>query len=162
MKIDLKSMQDKNYRQLGGVLKNVLDTIKRVKEMGLWLEVVTLVVPGFNDSNEELWEAARYLASISADIPWHVTAFHSDYKMSDTDNTPAKTIMRAAEIGREAGLHYVYAGNLPGRVGEYEDTCCPKCNTTLVRRSGFFVHENLLTEKAACPKCGEKIAGIWM
>ena len=162
MKIDLKSMQDKNYRQLGGVLKNVLDTIKRVKEMGLWLEVVTLVVPGFNDSNDELWEAARYLASISADIPWHVTAFHSDYKMSDTDNTPARTILRAAEIGREAGLHYVYAGNLPGNVGEYEDTCCPKCNTTLVSRSGFFVHENLLTPQGTCPKCGEKIPGVWM
>jgi pyruvate formate lyase activating enzyme len=161
MKIDLKSMQDKNYRLLGGVLKNVLDTIKRVKEMGLWLEVVTLVVPGFNDSNDELWEAARYLASVSADIPWHVTAFHSDYKMSDTDNTPAKTIMRAAEIGREAGLHYVYAGNLPGKVGEYEDTCCPKCNTTLVRRAGFFVHENLLMDQGKCPNCGESIAGVW-
>ncbi len=161
MKIDLKSMQDKNYRQLGGVLKNVLDTIKRVKEMGLWLEVVTLVVPGFNDSNEELWEAARYLASISVDIPWHVTAFHSDYKMSDVDNTPVRTLMRAADIGREAGLHYVYAGNLPGRVGEYEDTHCPKCNTALVRRSGFFVHENLITPEGKCPKCGEKIAGVW-
>ncbi len=162
MKIDLKSMQEKNYRQLGGVLKNVLDTIRRVKEMGLWLEVVTLVVPGFNDSNDELWEAARYLASISADIPWHVTAFHSDYKMSDTDNTPASTLMRAAEIGREAGLRYVYAGNLPGRVGEYEDTCCPKCNTPLVRRSGFFVRENRLTAQGTCPKCGEKVAGVWM
>jgi pyruvate formate lyase activating enzyme len=162
MKIDLKSMQEKNYRQLGGVLKNVLDTIRRVKEMGLWLEVVTLVVPGFNDSNDELWEAARYLASISADIPWHVTAFHSDYKMSDTDNTPASTLMRAAEIGREAGLRYVYAGNLPGRVGEYEDTCCPKCNTALVRRSGFFVRENHLTAQGTCPKCGEKVAGVWM
>lgn len=161
MKIDLKSMQDKNYRQLGGVLKNVLDTIKRVKEMGLWLEVVTLVVPGFNDSNDELWEAARYLASVSADIPWHVTAFHSDYKMSDTDNTPTKTVLRAAEIGREAGLHYVYAGNLPGKVGEYEDTCCPKCNTTLVRRAGFYVHENLLTDLGKCPNCGESIAGVW-
>ena len=138
MKIDLKSMQDKNYRQLGGVLKNVLDTIKRVKEMGLWLEVVTLVVPGFNDSNAELWEAARFLSGVSADIPWHVTAFHSDYKMSDTDNTPARTLLRAAEIGREAGLHYVYAGNLPGRVDEYETTFCPKCNTALVKRTGYL------------------------
>ena len=103
MKIDLKSMQDKNYRQLGGVLKNVLDTIKRVNEMGLWLEVVTLVVPGFNDSTGELWEAARFLSSVSPDIPWHVTAFHSDYKMEDTPNTPANTLLRAAEIGREAG-----------------------------------------------------------
>lgn len=161
MKIDLKSMQDKNYRQLGGVLKNVLDTIQRVKEMGLWLEVVTLVVPGFNDSTGELWEAARYLASVSADIPWHVTAFHSDYKMSDTENTPARTLLRAAEIGREAGLHYVYAGNLPGQVGEYEDTLCPKCNTPLVRRSGYFIRENRVTAQGTCPKCGEKVGGVW-
>jgi pyruvate formate lyase activating enzyme len=161
MKIDLKSMQDKNYRQLGGVLKNVLDTIQRVKEMGLWLEVVTLVVPGFNDSTEELWDAARFLSGVSADIPWHVTAFHSDYKMSDTANTPARTLLRAAEIGREAGLHYVYAGNLPGQVEEYEDTLCPKCNTPLVRRSGYFIHENIVTADGACPKCGEKVAGVW-
>jgi pyruvate formate lyase activating enzyme len=161
MKIDLKSMQDKNYRQLGGVLKNVLDTIRRVKEMGLWLEVVTLVVPGFNDSNDELWDAARFLSSVSPDIPWHVTAFHSDYKMSDTENTPAQTLLRAAEIGREAGLRYVYAGNLPGRVDEYEDTFCPKCNTPLVRRSGYFIHQNRLTAQGTCPQCGTKIAGVW-
>ena len=162
MKIDLKSMQEKNYRQFGGVLKNVLDTIQRVKAMGLWLEVVTLVVPGFNDSNEELWEAARFLASVSADIPWHVTAFHSDYKMSDTDNTPARTLLRAADIGREAGLRYVYGGNLPGQVGEYEDTCCPKCNTPLVRRSGYLIRSNNITAQATCPNCGEKVAGVWL
>ncbi len=161
MKIDLKSMQDKNYRQLGGVLKNVLDTIQRVREMGLWLEVVTLVVPGFNDSNDELWDAARFLSSVSPDIPWHVTAFHSDYKMSDTENTPAQTLLRAAEIGREAGLHYVYAGNLPGRVDEYEDTFCPTCNTPLVRRSGYFIRQNRLTAQGICPQCGTKVAGIW-
>jgi pyruvate formate lyase activating enzyme len=161
MKIDLKSMQDKNYRQLGGVLKNVLDTIQRVREMGLWLEVVTLVVPGFNDSNDELWEAARFLSSVSPDIPWHVTAFHSDYKMSDTANTPAQTLLRAAEIGREAGLRYVFAGNLPGRVDEYEDTFCPKCNTPLVRRSGYFIRQNRLTAQGTCPQCGTKIAGVW-
>ena len=161
MKVDLKSMQDKNYRKLGGVLKNVLDTIEQVHEMGLWLEVVTLVVPGFNDSIEELWEAARFLTSISPDIPWHVTAFHSDYKMSDTGNTSASTLLRAAEIGREAGLRYVYAGNLPGRVEEYEDTCCPKCNTPLVRRSGYFIRENRITPQGTCPQCGNTIAGIW-
>jgi pyruvate formate lyase activating enzyme len=161
MKIDLKSMQDKNYRQLGGVLKNVLETIKRVKELGLWLEVVTLVVPGFNDSSAELWEAARYLSSISPDIPWHVTAFHSDYKMSDTSNTPARTLLRAAEIGREAGLHYVYAGNLPGRVDEYETTFCPKCNTPLIKRTGYFVHGASITAQGTCSKCGTVIAGIW-
>ena len=161
MKIDLKSMQDKNYRQLGGVLKNTLDTIQRVHDMGLWLEVVTLVVPGFNDSIAELWEAARFLASVSPDIPWHVTAFHSDYKMQDTENTPAGTLLRAAEIGREAGLHYVYAGNLPGRVDEYEHTFCPKCNTDLVKRSGYSIREYRLTEQGTCPKCGTAVAGVW-
>ena len=161
MKIDLKSMQDKNYRQLGGVLKNVLDTIKRVKEMGLWLEVVTLVVPGFNDSVDELWEAARFLASVSADIPWHVTAFHPDYKMQDSPNTPAKTLLRAAEIGKEAGLHYVYAGNLPGRVDEYETTFCPHCNTALVERTGYAIRAMRITPGGSCPKCGTPVAGVW-
>jgi pyruvate formate lyase activating enzyme len=161
MKIDLKSMQDKNYRQLGGVLKNVLDTIKRVKEMGLWLEVVTLVVPGFNDSNDELFDAARYLASVSPDIPWHVTAFHPDYKMTDPDPTPARTLLRAAEIGREAGLRYVYAGNLPGRVDEYENTFCPNCNFPVVKRTGYFVHEVNITAEGKCPRCGGVIAGVW-
>jgi pyruvate formate lyase activating enzyme len=161
MKIDLKSMQDKNYRKLGGVLSIVLDTIKRVKEMGIWLEVVTLVVPGFNDSTAELWEAARFLAGISPDIPWHVTAFHPDYKMSDIDNTPARTLLRAAEIGREAGLHYVYAGNLPGRVDEYETTFCPKCNTALVKRRGYFIHGVNITPFGTCPRCKTPIAGIW-
>jgi pyruvate formate lyase activating enzyme len=161
MKIDLKSMQDKNYRKLGGVLNNVLDTIKRVKEMGIWLEVVTLVVPGFNDSTAELWEAAQFLAGISLDIPWHVTAFHPDYKMSNTDNTPASTLLRAAEIGREAGLHYVYAGNLPGRVDEYETTFCPKCNTALVKRRGYFIQGVSITPSGTCPRCGTAVAGIW-
>jgi pyruvate formate lyase activating enzyme len=161
MKIDLKSMQDKNYRQLGGVLKNVLDTIKRVKEMGLWLEVVTLVVPGFNDSTGELWEAARFLSSVSPDIPWHVTAFHSDYKMEDTPSTPANTLLRAAEIGREASLRYVYAGNLPGRVDEYETTFCPQCNTALVERRGYSIRAMRITQQGACPQCGTAVAGVW-
>ncbi len=161
MKIDLKSMQEKNYRQLGGVLKNVVDTIKRVQAMGLWLEVVTLVVPGFNDSNEELWEMARFLLSVSPDIPWHVTAFHSDYHMQDNPNTPAKTLLRAAEIGREAGLRYVYAGNLPGRVDEYETTFCPKCAAPLVERTGYSIHAVHLSAQGKCPRCGGTVAGIW-
>lgn len=160
-KIDLKCMSDKNYRKLGGTLQNTLDGIKRVKEMGIWLEVVTLVIPGFNDSNEELWDAARFLASVSADIPWHVTAFHKDYKMTDPDNTDAATLIRAAEIGREAGLRYVYAGNLPGRVGEYEDTRCPKCGFAVVERRGYLIRRFSVTEEGRCPKCGENIAGIW-
>ena len=160
-KVDLKSMNDKNYRKLGGVLQNTLDGIKRARGMGLWVEVVTLVIPGFNDSNEELWDAARFLAGVSPDVPWHVTAFHKDYKMTDPNNTDAHTLQRAADIGREAGLHFVYAGNLPGRVGEYEDTVCPHCNTTLVKRRGYVIHAYQITAQGTCPKCGSKIPGVW-
>jgi pyruvate formate lyase activating enzyme len=160
-KVDLKCMSDKNYRKLGGTLQNTLDGIKRVKEMGIWVEVVTLVIPGFNDSNEELWDAARFLAGLSVDIPWHVTAFHKDYKMIAPDNTDAQTLIRAAEIGREAGLRYVYAGNLPGHVGEYENTQCPACNFVVVRRGGYIIREYKITGEGKCPQCGEKIAGIW-
>ncbi len=160
-KVDLKSMQDKNYQRLGGVLKNVLDTIQRARALGLWVEAVTLVVPGFNDSNEELWEAARFLAGVSADIPWHVTAFHQDYKMTAADNTPSRTLLRAADIGREAGLRYVYAGNIPGRVEDYEHTRCPNCNMPLIQRMGYVIGAYHLTAQGACPQCGAKIAGVW-
>ncbi len=160
-KVDLKSMNDKNYRKLGGVLQNTLDGIKRAREMGLWVEVVTLVIPGFNDSNAELWEAARFLAGLSPDIPWHVTAFHKDYKMTENDNTDASTLQRAAEIGREAGLHFVYAGNLPGHVGEYEDTFCPGCNQPVVERRGYTVRAYRLTAQGKCPKCGTRVPGVW-
>jgi len=160
-KVDLKSMNDKNYRSLGGTLQNTLDGIKRARDLGMWVEVVTLVIPGFNDSNDELWEAARFLAGLSPDIPWHVTAFHKDYKMIAPDNTDPQTLIRAVEIGREAGLRYVYAGNLPGHVGEYESTHCPKCNTLLVKRSGYTIEKYRLTSEGKCPKCGEKIAGLW-
>jgi len=160
-KIDLKSMQAKNYRSLGGVLQNVLDAIRKAHDLGLWVEVVTLIVPGFNDSNEELFEAARFLRSVSADIPWHVTAFHKDYKMTTPQNTPAQTLLRAAELGREAGLHYVYAGNLPGRVDEYEDTHCPHCNKVLIRRLAYVVMEYRLTAQGSCPACGSSLPGIW-
>jgi len=160
-KVDLKSMQDKNYRKLGGVLQNTLDGIKRAYEMGLWVEIVTLTIPGFNDSNEEMWDAARFIAGVSRDIPWHVTAFHKDYKMTDPDNTDAKTLLRAAEIGREAGLRFVYAGNLPGQVGEYENTYCPACNHPLVKRRGYVIQEYRVTGEGKCPKCGARVPGVW-
>ncbi|NOY98026.1 MAG: AmmeMemoRadiSam system radical SAM enzyme [Chloroflexi bacterium] len=160
-KIDLKSMQDKNYRQLGGVLQNTLDTIRQAYEMGLWVEAVTLVVPGFNDSNAELWEAARFLAGVSPDIPWHVTAFHRDYKMTDAENTPVRTLLRAADIGREAGLRHVYVGNVAGRAGEYEETHCPHCNAALIRRVGYIIMDYRITGDGTCPQCGTQIAGIW-
>jgi pyruvate formate lyase activating enzyme len=161
IKIDLKSMRDQQYRRLGGVRQNVLDTIQLAHEKGLWVEVVTLVVPGFNDSTEELMEAARFLVSVSPHIPWHVTAFRKNYKLTDPDNTSAETLIRAAEIGQEAGLHYVYAGNLPGRVGEYEHTFCPACQERLIERFGYVILGYHLKHGGSCPKCGTEIAGIW-
>jgi pyruvate formate lyase activating enzyme len=161
-KIDLKTMSDATYRRIvGGVLQHVLDTIKQAKELGMWVEIVTLVIPGMNDSTEELWDAARYICSVSPDIPWHVTAFHPDYKMTDRGYTPVDTLLRAAEIGVEAGLKYVYAGNIPGRTKSWEDTRCPNCQATLIRRLGFQVFENQITPDGKCPKCQTDIPGIW-
>ncbi len=160
-KVDLKTMNPKHYRELGGVLDRVLDTIRMVHEMGFWTEVVTLVIPDWNDSEEELREAARFIASVSPDIPWHVTAFHPDYKMTDRGRTQARTLIRAAEIGKEEGLHFVYVGNLPGMVGPWENTYCPHCGELLVERRGFYVLQDKLTGKGTCPRCGAEIPGIW-
>jgi pyruvate formate lyase activating enzyme len=159
-KVDLKSMDDKHYRQLGGVLQNVLDTIAGIHARGIWLEVLTLIIPAFNDSDEELTRAARFVASVSKDIPWHVTAFHPDYKMTDRGATPVETLLRACEIGTAEGLRYVYAGNIPGRVGKWENTRCPSCGETVIERWGFRVVRNRLAGDA-CPKCGTSIPGRW-
>ncbi|MFY9551216.1 MAG: AmmeMemoRadiSam system radical SAM enzyme [Thermoanaerobaculia bacterium] len=159
-KVDLKSMDDKHYRQLGGVLQNVLDTIAGIHERGIWLEVLTLVIPEFNDSEEELTRAARFIASISRDIPWHVTAFHPDYKMTDRGATPVETLVRACEIGTAEGLRYVYAGNIPGRVGPWENTRCPGCGKTVIERVGFRVRKNLMKD-GVCPGCATPIPGRW-
>jgi len=160
-KVDLKTFNDRHYRQLGGTLERVLDTLRGLVARGFWLEVVTLVVPGFNDSREELRDIARFLVTLNPSIPWHVTAFHPDYKMLDRDATTAARLREAAELGAEAGLSFVYAGNLPGQVGPWEDTRCPKCRTTLIRRYGFRVLENRLGDHGCCPECGEGIPGIW-
>ncbi len=159
-KVDLKSFNDKNYRKLGGVLKNVLDTIVRLKEMGFWIELVTLIVPGFNDDADELREMARFIAGISVDIPWHVTAFHPDYKMIDPPRTSVKNLDVAYQAGKEAGLHFIYPGNLPGGVGDRENTFCPNCEAVLIRRRGFYVIENRMVA-GNCPKCGNSIPGVW-
>jgi pyruvate formate lyase activating enzyme len=129
--------------------------------MGLWLEVVTLVVPGFNDSEQELTQMAEFLAGISTDIPWHVTAFHENYKMLDSGNTPASTLMRAAAIGRRAGLRYVYAGNLPGLTGNLEDTVCHACGERLVSRYGYQIRGYRVTAEGRCPSCSTPVAGRW-
>jgi len=160
-KIDLKSMSDRNYRQLGGVVDNILETVKMVHERGFWEEIVTLVIPEFNDSEDELKSAADFIASVSPDIPWHVTAFHQDYRMKDNANTTAEQLIRACEIGRAAGLRYVYAGNLPGRVGRWENTFCPHCDELLVERYGYLIKKMRVTPDGKCPSCGESIPGIW-
>jgi pyruvate formate lyase activating enzyme len=129
--------------------------------MGIWIEVVTLVVPGLNDSDGELRDLARFLALLSPDIPWHVTAYHDDYRQKGPGSTSPRMLRKAAEIGREAGLRFVYAGNLPGRVGEWEDTRCPRCGTVLVERRGFKVVRCTVTATGGCHACGEVVPGIW-
>jgi pyruvate formate lyase activating enzyme len=160
-KIDLKAMDDRRYRELGGVLQHVLDAIRLVRERGLWLEIVTLVVPGFNDDDDQLRRAADYIASVSPDIPWHVTAFHKDYRMTDPDPTSADALIRACETGAAAGLRFVYAGNLPGRVGEWENTRCPACRTVLIERTGYVIRTQRVGRDGRCPSCGHAVPGVW-
>jgi pyruvate formate lyase activating enzyme len=159
-KVDLKSFQDRRYRDLGGQLPNVLRTIRQLHAMGFWVEIVTLIVPGFNDSAAELGEMAAFVAEVSPDMPWHVTAFHSDYRMDDTASTPVDKLLEACEIGTAAGLRYVYAGNRPGMTGEWENTRCPNCRATVIERWGFTIRSNRL-ESGHCPDCRTAIAGYW-
>src|SRR6058998_3925329 len=160
-KVDLKSFDDRHYRLLGGRLDPILDTIRRLHAMDSWVEIVTLLIPGFNDSRDELVRLTSFIASVSPDIPWHVTAFHKDYKMTDPENTSAQTLMRAAEIGKRAGLRYVYAGNLPGMVGDWENTRCPNCRELLIERYGYRITGYFLTPQGCCPSCGASIPGRW-
>ncbi len=160
-KIDLKSMSDRNYRQLGGVVDNILETVKMVHERGFWEEIVTLVIPGFNDAEDELRRAADFIASVSPAIPWHVTAFHKDYNMTENANTTAEQLIRACEIGRAAGLRYVYAGNLPGRVGRWENTYCHACDELLIERYGYRIQQMKVRPDGKCPTCATAIPGVW-
>ncbi|HET59146.1 MAG TPA: AmmeMemoRadiSam system radical SAM enzyme [Chloroflexi bacterium] len=161
LKIDLKSFSDDRYRELGGRLQPVLDTIGWAREAGLWVEIVTLLIPEWNDSKEEIWNLTRFLAGVSRDIPWHVTSFHPDYHMQDRNRTNASSLSLAAELGQEAGLNYVYAGNLPGKVGSLENTYCPHCQKELITRRGFFISHNRITAQGACPACETPIAGYF-
>lgn len=159
-KVDLKGFDDARYRRVtGGALAPVLETIAALPGLGVWVEVVTLVIPGFNDSDEELRKLTAFLASVSKDIPWHATGFHADYRMTETPDTPAETLLRAAAIGKAEGLRYVYTGNRPG-MGRWEDTACHRCGVPLIERAGFTVKANRL-KGGACPDCGEKIPGVW-
>ena len=161
-KVDLKTFDDRNYRKLGGVLENVTATIRDLKARDFWVEIVTLVVPGFSDDPDDIRRMADFLASVDPLMPWHVTAFHPDYKMSDGyRKTTVDDLMRVVGLGLNAGLKYIYPGNLPGQVGQWEDTRCHHCRTTLIRRVGFRVAECRIGSDGRCPACGGAIPGIW-
>jgi pyruvate formate lyase activating enzyme len=161
-KVDLKAFSDKSYRQLGGVLENVTATIRMLKERGFWVEIVTLVVPGFSDDPEDLKRMAEFLASVDPLMPWHMTAFHPDYKMTDGyRDTRVEDLMRVVEYGRQAGLKYLYPGNLPGQVGELENTRCHHCGATVITRYGFLVLGTRVKEDGLCPDCHKPLPGIW-
>ncbi len=160
-KVDLKSFREDSYRKLGGRLETVLETIREAHRLGFWVEAVTLIVPGFNDGEEELAGLAGFLASVSPSLPWHVTAYHPDYRVSGGAATSAADLMRAAEIGRRAGLRYVYAGNVPGRVGGLESTRCHACGTPVVERAGYVVRRSVIGAEGRCPSCGAEIPGVW-
>ena len=161
-KVDLKTFNGRNYRMLGGVMENVTDTIRMLKERGFWVEIVTLVVPGFSDDPDDLKRMAEFLASVDPLMPWHMTAFHPDYKMTDGyRNTTVDDLMKIVDVGRRAGLKYLYPGNLPGQVGEWENTRCHHCDATVVKRYGFFVLNNRVGEDGSCPDCHKPLPGIW-
>jgi len=160
-KVDLKSFDDRHYRELGGRIGPILDTIRRLHDMRFWVEIVTLLIPGFNDSRDELQRLTAFVASVSPDIPWHVTAFHKDYRMTGPENTTAEMLLQAAAIGRAAGLRFVYAGNLPGHVGNLEDTRCAECGDLLVARYGYYVRDYRITADGRCPGCKASVPGVW-
>jgi pyruvate formate lyase activating enzyme len=157
--VDLKSFNPRFYKeQCGANLEPVLKTLETMKQMGVWLEVTTLLIPGLNDSPEELREIAHFLAGLDRNIPWHISRFHPTYRLTDTASTPAQSIHRARDIGREAGLTYVYPGNLPGDEGE--KTFCHECGSVLIDRFGFYVKGNFLKGNR-CPECQTQIPGVW-
>ena len=158
--VDLKSFSDRYYRKVcGATLPPVLETIAGMRGRGIWVEVTTLLIPGHNDTDQELEAMAAWLASVDREMPWHVSAFFPTYKMTDVPPTPATALHRAAQIGRDAGLRYVYTGNVPGDV--WENTQCPGCSKCVVRRRGFEVLENRVSG-GRCPDCATPIAGVWL
>ena len=158
--IDLKAFTDKFYKEVcGGRLKPVLETIRLMKELGVWVEVTTLIIPGLNDGEQELRDIARFVKGIGPDIPWHVTQFYPTYKIVDRPRTPVETLRRAREIGMEEGLRYVYEGNVPGEGGE--NTYCHACGALLIERFGLELIGNRLQD-GKCPKCGIRIDGVGM
>ncbi|MCU0234825.1 MAG: AmmeMemoRadiSam system radical SAM enzyme [Thermoanaerobaculales bacterium] len=160
VKIDLKSFSDRFYReQVRGRLEPVLKSLEVVREAGVWLEIVVLLVPTLNDSESELRELTRWVRTkLGPDVPLHFTRFHPTYRLTDLPPTPVATLERAWEIGRAAGLNFVYLGNVPGHPGE--STVCPGCGEVVIRRIGFRVVANAL-RAGACAACGRAIPGVW-
>lgn len=158
--VDLKAFRDQTYRRyVGARLQPVLDTLKRMKALGIWLEVTTLVIPTINDDPAELRDAAQFVArELGPETPWHISRFFPAYKMTDIPPTPLATLQQAQEIGREAGLRYVYVGNVPGE----ENTFCHTCGRLLIRRSGYRIAENVVRPDGRCPDCGMPVAGVEM
>lgn len=156
--VDLKSFQEEFYKDICRArLQPVLDSIQLMRELDIWVEVTTLVVPYQNDSQEELTEIARFIAGVDPNIPWHISRFHPDYKYTDTPPTPVDTLRKAQAIGKDEGLKFIYIGNVPGASA---DTLCPGCGKTIIRRSGFSTQRSELKD-SRCPNCGEYIAGVF-
>ena len=158
--VDLKAFRDETYRQfVGARLQPVLDSLKKMKELGVWLEVTTLIVPGINDDEEELRDAAQFVADeLGPETPWHISRFYPGYQMTDRQPTPITTLERALEIGKEEGLRYIYVGNIPGEA----NTECHDCGELLIRRSGYRILANQIGSGGVCPNCGTPVAGVGM
>lgn len=156
--VDLKAFKDETYRRVCGArLAPVLDTIRLMRDLKIWVEVTTLVVPGLNDSGDELRDIARFLAGVDREIPWHISRFHPDFNYLEARPTPVETLRKALAIGKAEGLTYVYVGNI---TGEGEDTCCPKCGKVLIRRRSFSVTQNEIKD-SRCPSCLAPVHGIF-
>ncbi len=156
--VDLKAFRDETYRQyVGGRLQPVLDSLKKMKALGVWIEVTTLIVPGINDDEEEIRDAAGFVADeLGVGTPWHISRFHPAHRMMDRPSTPVETLRRAHEIGREKGLRYIFVGNVLGEA----NTHCPACSELLIRRVGFRVLANQVKKGQVCPSCGTEVAGV--
>jgi pyruvate formate lyase activating enzyme len=158
--VDLKAFRDETYRRyVGGRLQPVLDSLKKMKELGVWVEVTTLVVPGINDDEEELRDAARFVAQeLGPETPWHISRFYPGYQMTHVPPTPIATLRRAQEIGEEEGLRYIFVGNVPGEA----NTECHACGELLIRRSGYLILANRVASGQVCPNCDTPVAGVGM
>lgn len=157
--VDLKAFTEEHYRQVCGArLGPVLDTLRLMKQLGIWVEVTTLVLPTLNDSEEELRQIAEFILSLGAETPWHVTAFYPTYKMTHLPRTPASSLHKARGIGQQVGLRYIYSGNIPGDEGE--NTYCYNCGKLLIGRYGYQISENHI-EDSKCAYCGVNIDGVW-